>query len=125
MGRREVNGKVDNFISSVWFTGFAHYDHADLRRARRIPGQVKPSGTSTWLTTAEARVEAIGRRVYDEAYNGQWYSYAAAARARQVRDYQFRAPGEWFAEIYAAYYLGTLDTKGAEYDLIRDEVHAV
>jgi hypothetical protein len=26
------------------------------------------------------------------------------ARKRQVSNYQFRAPGEWFAEAYAAYY---------------------
>ncbi|WP_341908140.1 DUF4157 domain-containing protein [Fluviicola taffensis] len=31
-------------------------------------------------------------------------AYDTAARARQVSNYQFRAPGEWFAEAYAAYY---------------------
>ena len=42
-------------------------------------------------------------RVYHEAYGGRWVSYEFAARARGVSGYQFRAPGEWFAELYAAY----------------------
>lgn len=32
-------------------------------------------------------------------------SYDAGARARQVSNYQFRSPQEWFAEAYAAFYL--------------------
>ena len=50
---------------------------------------------------------AIGNRVYQEAYDyggGQWNSYALAARKQGIHGYQFRAPGEWFAELYAAYY---------------------
>jgi hypothetical protein len=30
------------------------------------------------------------------------------ARKRGIHGYQFRAPGEWFAELYAAYYMGML-----------------
>jgi hypothetical protein len=30
-------------------------------------------------------------------------SYDAAARKQGLTGYQFRAPGEWFAELYAAY----------------------
>jgi hypothetical protein len=42
-------------------------------------------------------------RNYHESYDGQWVSYLAASRdrAKEVRDYQWRAPGEWFAELYA------------------------
>ena len=52
---------------------------------------------------------AVNNRVCHEAYPNEWYSYALAARgATGISDYQWRAPGEWFAEIYALYYLGRL-----------------
>jgi hypothetical protein len=45
----------------------------------------------------------VGGRNYHEAYANQWWSYDAGIRASapEVRDYQYRAPGEWFAELYA------------------------
>src|SRR5262249_4209628 len=46
----------------------------------------------------------VGGRIFQEGYKGHWYSYDHAARQRKVSLYQFRAPGEWFAEVYAAYY---------------------
>jgi hypothetical protein len=47
----------------------------------------------------------LGDRVYHESYAWpQWVSYKHAARAKKMSTYQFRAPGEWFAEAYAAYY---------------------
>jgi hypothetical protein len=52
---------------------------------------------------------AFNQRVHHEAYPNEWYSYTLASRATTgVSDYQWRAPGEWFAEIYALYYLGKL-----------------
>lgn len=45
----------------------------------------------------------LGDRVYYESYEGQWFSYEAAARKQGITGYQFRAPGEWFSELYAAY----------------------
>lgn len=53
----------------------------------------------------------IGGRVYQEAYANQWVSYDFAARKKGVAGYQFRAPGEWFAEIYAAFHTGKLNKK--------------
>ncbi|WP_207477276.1 hypothetical protein [Arenibaculum pallidiluteum] len=58
---------------------------------------------------AMAEQLAIGGRVYQESYPGKWTSYALEERASSgVSTYQWRAPGEWFAEIYALYYLGKL-----------------
>ncbi|HEX8109170.1 MAG TPA: hypothetical protein VF516_15660, partial [Kofleriaceae bacterium] len=58
-------------------------------------------GISPWVKDMPSVIDG---RVYHEAYAGRWVSYEAAARARKVSNYQFRAPGEWFAEAYAAYY---------------------
>lgn len=45
----------------------------------------------------------IGTRVFHEGYANTWFSYEAAARKQAITGYQFRAPGEWFSELYAAY----------------------
>jgi hypothetical protein len=64
-------------------------------------------GNNIWWNGAACKNLAIGGRVYQEAYDyggGQWNSYDLAARKQGIHGYQFRAPGEWFAELYAAYY---------------------
>ncbi len=50
----------------------------------------------------------IGNMVYHEAYARTWVGYLAAARNKALTGYQFRAPGEWFAELYAGYRSGKL-----------------
>jgi hypothetical protein len=45
----------------------------------------------------------IGDRIYHEAYPRTWVSYLADARKQGLTGYQFRAPPEWFAELYAGY----------------------
>jgi len=54
--------------------------------------------------SAEVAVEG---RVYQEAYKDKWWSYQLSARKKMLTGYQFRAPGEWFAELYACFYLKT------------------
>ena len=51
----------------------------------------------------------IGARIYQRSYSSQWTSYDVATRANKVSQYQYRAPGEWFAEAYAAYYQPNAD----------------
>jgi hypothetical protein len=46
--------------------------------------------------------------IYHEAYGRVWVRYQAAARSKALTGYQFRAPGEWFAELYAGYRSGKL-----------------
>jgi hypothetical protein len=45
----------------------------------------------------------IGDYVYHEAYRRNWVGYHLAARTKGLTGYQFRAPGEWFAELYAGF----------------------
>jgi hypothetical protein len=47
-------------------------------------------------------------RVYHRAYEHLWVSYEHSTRKRGISGYQFRAPSEWFAELYAAYHSGVL-----------------
>lgn len=67
------------------------------------------SGADPWDKGALCAMPArsgglmLGARVYHQAYPSDWYSYAAAARKQGITGYQFRSPGEWFSELYAAY----------------------
>jgi len=60
-------------------------------------------GKSPWYTLNGLGVN-VGGRHYQTSYGTTWVSYARAALAKKVSTYQFRAPGEWFAEAYAAYF---------------------
>lgn len=61
-----------------------------------------------WASNSLAQRVAIGGVVYQESYVGIWTSYQIAARSKGLTGYQFRAPGEWFSELYAAYHSGKL-----------------
>ncbi len=72
----------------------------------------------TWFTTAtspgvfERQADSdslkIGKLIYHEAYTRDWVGYLAEARNQGLTGYQFRAPAEWFAELYAGYRSGKL-----------------
>lgn len=50
--------------------------------------------------------QAVGGRLWQRPYDfGEYVSFEKSARADHgVSGYQFRAPGEWFAEAYSVYY---------------------
>jgi hypothetical protein len=71
--------------------------------------RLKGDQNGAWrLSSGQLEEMAINKRVIQETYKGKWRSYSLAARDDAVTSYQFRAPGEWFAEIYAAYYCGLI-----------------
>jgi hypothetical protein len=62
-----------------------------------------------WWQGEQSKRVAIEGRVYQMSYDWpEWVSYRLDARKQGIHGYQFRAPGEWFAELYAAYYMGML-----------------
>jgi len=81
--------------------------------------QKRMQDVDDWYTTATTEgvwsdqgasnsITMKDKRIYHQAYQGTWVSYEASARSRGITGYQFRAPGEWFSELYAAYKLGKL-----------------
>jgi len=63
---------------------------------------------NVWWRHSDCVAITIGDHIYHEAYDMNWVGYLAAARARGMTGYQFRAPAEWFAELYAAYHSGKI-----------------
>ncbi|MFT4628099.1 MAG: hypothetical protein ACI8PZ_006794, partial [Myxococcota bacterium] len=61
-------------------------------------------GAGAWVGSTPTT--EVGDHVYSRLPDGSWQRYDADARKRKVSDYQFKTPGEWFAEAYAAYYDG-------------------
>jgi hypothetical protein len=61
-----------------------------------------------WDSQALTELATLDKRVYQESYPSTWTSYKVEARKRGITSYQFRAPGEWFSELYAAFKVGKL-----------------
>jgi len=89
----------DGVEADVWET-------ARLRARAHVAAASE--GKNPWGSDAVAKKLTIDGRVYHESYEGDWKSYDFAARRQGISGYQFRAPGEWFSELYAAYHSGKL-----------------
>ncbi|MFN0184638.1 MAG: hypothetical protein ACKVQR_12560 [Aquabacterium sp.] len=64
----------------------------------------KASAANVWDNQAACNAITLeDGRIYYQGYPNAWFSYDASARKRGITSYQFRAPGEWFSELYAAY----------------------
>jgi len=61
-------------------------------------------GNNPWSSMSTANKLAIDGVVYQESYASNWHGYKLSARSQGVTGYQFRAPGEYFSELYAAYH---------------------
>jgi hypothetical protein len=79
-------------------------DWADAVKAAETWCDAIRVGKELWESGSGAHDRAVDGRVYHEAYGGVWVSYDLAARTKGITGYQFRAPGEWFSELYAAFH---------------------
>ena len=62
-------------------------------------------GKKPWFTAKPSEVQVDGR-VYLQSYDKEWHSYAASeAKACTLRDYQWRSPAEWFADLYGVLWM--------------------
>ncbi|QHJ00387.1 hypothetical protein GT347_21840 [Xylophilus rhododendri] len=61
-----------------------------------------------WYDYAKSKRAAVAGVVYQEAYDNNWVSYLLDERRKGITGYQWRAPGEWFAELYMSWHGGKL-----------------
>ncbi len=75
----------------------------------------KTRATLKPLSVAYAQDEGVYtfHRVFHRSYEWKWASYLIEMKDMGVSHYQWRAQGEWFAELYAHYWLGTLQEQPA------------
>ncbi len=83
---------------------------------------MKGESGGLWDSNSESTKYAIAGRVYQQSYASDWNSYNVAARADRVSDYQFRAGGEWFAELYGVYFMGKLPQNHKHYRWFKDTI---
>jgi hypothetical protein len=100
-----LKGKLEDLLQDLEM--LVDFDKWERAAAKCLPEQLK---LSEYLSKAkpwnrDVSKEKIGEKVAShQAYAGdaKWWSYQPGAREKlSVRNYQWRAPGEWFADLYA------------------------
>ncbi len=73
-----------------------------------LPKSYSPASNGPWYNH-DWKTAPNGRNFHDAyGHPSSLYSFIASERTnRKVTDYQWRAPGEWFAEVYQVYYAET------------------
>jgi hypothetical protein len=79
--------------------GTSKAQHKALVKLAGWAGKIRAS-EKPWFNGSITSM-ALNGRVYLQSYSHEWSSYAVSERQRaSVRNYQWRAPGEWFADLY-------------------------
>jgi hypothetical protein len=109
LGNEEADEVVDELLAlapppNANWNKMADHEAVKWCKAVKMTG----SDSGLWQQGDGAKKYAIDGRIYHESYAGKWVSYAASALGARVTNYAFRAPGEWFSEAYALYFLGKL-----------------
>jgi hypothetical protein len=114
-----INIFVDVTAETPKWKEMAAHEAVTFCKALRLKGD-----NGLWEKKNGATAFAIDGRIYQESYKGDWCSYEATQRKKGVSSYQFRSPVEWFAEAYAAFFMGKLPTAHPLHDWLTKEVEA-
>ncbi len=121
-GLRRADDVIDEKQTQLKLLTDGKPDPTDLTKIKDDPAiaWAKLIRTELWWksSTEIEGTAAVGDTVY-QADGTKWWKYKKAARAQMVRDYQFRSPAEWFAEVYAVFMLGKLAPSHPAYGLIK------
>lgn len=97
---KELNGLIEDALSGKVPKRPGKMSEADWKMLQGTLNDCSKRGVKNnpWETPHD-----IGGRCYHEAYAGTWLSFAKASHDKKiwVSKYQWRAPGEFFAELYA------------------------
>ena len=89
-------------------TNFSTEEWNIVKRFPDIAYKIRES-ESPWFNAPPETVR-IGSRVYVQSYSHEWNSYGYdKLTSQKVSKYQWRAPAEWFAEIYALCWLEEIE----------------
>ena len=102
--------------ANAWFAGLTGAKQRAVLSDRALSATrigLGVQASAPWFVAADGG-EHLGEHVYQQSYAPTWVRYRHEARTRMVAPYQFRDPGEWFAECYAAYYRPDPRGKGAK-----------
>lgn len=102
--------------ANAWFAGLTGANQRAVLSDRALSATrigLGVQASAPWFVAADGG-EHLGEHVYQQSYAPTWVRYRHEARTRMVAPYQFRDPGEWFAECYAAYYRPDPRGKGAK-----------
>jgi hypothetical protein len=111
---------VTTVFTPIISAGVVDWDAMGRHKAGAWLAKIGASSEGNWRESSGALGRLTldtgdGPRVFQQSYSGVYWSYLFAARTHMVRDYQFRAEGEWFAEVYAIYFLGLMGSGHAIY----------
>jgi hypothetical protein len=101
LGKGEAGAKKPGAPTDALGSLLAQWDAIKVSPGWTNCLKVRNPDQSPW----EKPVVCTDGYAYHEAYPNDWYRYKHSTRSGGVSDYQWRAPGEWFAELYAYHYM--------------------
>jgi len=102
MGTQSVTALETDIGKHAWFAPLPEADRKDVLADRALHA-IGVGLTEPFFYAANGG-EYLSDHVYQQSYPLDWVRYRHEARSRMVSLYQFRGPGEWFAEAYSFYY---------------------